>query len=217
MSELIPRLWSDFDGTAVRIVSKINPCNWLKYPLPAIEGYADFLRGVRSTDVEIAGIVSRRPDIAVRRMATARSIAKLGFSEFFPYPDQIVHKGSEKAKGRFVAEQSRATAVGMLEDKPHKLGVAVLLGVLLEHAQRPESATYNPILLGAVNHGRSQEYIERLAAVADALVGNSIAVSEVEDGLSIKADGFSMDVVRLQPFSQSAGQEFGRRLVDSIF
>lgn len=218
MSELAPRLWSDFDGTAVGIVSKSNPRNWSKYPLPAIEGYADFLRGVQSTGVEIAGVVSRRPDIFIRRMATARSITKLGFSEFFTHPDQIVHKGSEEAKGRFVAEQSRETAVGMLEDKPHKLG-AVMLGALSEQVQHPE-LTHKSILLGVVNHSRSQEYIERLAVAANALTGDDISVSETGPttavGLSVEADGFSMNVVQLPIFSQFAGRDFGQQLLATI-
>lgn len=218
MSEQAPRLWSDFDGTAVGIVGKTNPRNWSKYPLPAIEGYADFLRGVQATGVEIAGVVSRRPDIFVRRMATARSIRKLGFSEFFTRPDQIVHQGSEEAKGRFVAEQSRATAVGMLEDKPHKLG-AVLLGALSEHVQHPEVPN-NPILLGVVKHGKSQEYIERLATAANALTSNDITVSETGPitsvGLSVEADGFSMNVVQLPTFSQFTGRDFGQQLLATV-
>lgn len=214
MTELQPRLWSDFDGTAVGLVSKTNPRNWSKYPLSGIEGYADFLRGVASTGVEIAGVVTRRPDIFIRRMATARSISKLGFGEFLP---AVVHKGSEEAKGRFVAEQSRETTIGMLEDKPHKLG-AVLLGAVSETTQHPE-APHHPIVLGVVKHGHSQEYIERLAAQANALASGGLTVAETGPitaiGLSIQSEQLSLEVVQLQPYSQYAGEIFGRTILDA--
>lgn len=216
MTELQPRLWSDFDGTAVGLVSKTNPCNWSKYPLSGIEGYADFLKGVASTGVEMAGVVTRRPDIFIRRMATARSITKLGFGEFFP---AVVHKGSEEAKGRFVAEQSRETTIGMLEDKPHKLGAVLLgAGALSETIQHPE-APHHPIVLGVVKHGQSQEYVERLAAQANAMASGGLTVTETGPitaiGLSIQSEQLSLEVVQLQPYSQYAGEAFGRTILNA--
>lgn len=215
MSELVPRLWSDFDGTAVGIARKVDPRNWSKYPLPATKGYTDFLRGVQATGVEIAGVVSRRPAMLARQMATARSITKLGFSEFFTQPNQIVHTGSEEAKGQFVAEQSCISAIGMLEDKPHKLGGA-LLGAVSKFTQ----PSRHPILLGVVSHEHSQEYIERLAATTNALLRNDVQVKETgpaaAHGLLIETNGFSMNVVQLPPFSHTAGQDFGQQLLDTI-
>jgi len=218
VSEVRPKLWSDFDGTAVALAKKTDPRNWSKYPLKGLVGYADFLRGVQSTGVEIAGVVSRRPDIFIRRMATARSITKLGLGELFTNAGQIVHKGSEEAKGRFVAEQSRETTVGMLEDKPHKLG-AVLLGMLDEPVKHPE-ATHHPIILGVVSHSRSQEYIERLAEQAKVRTSGDLYVTEFANGvgtatttgITLEAETLTLRVVPLQPYSQEAGQSFGQML-----
>lgn len=213
MSETTPRLWSDFDGTAVALTKKTNPRNWFKYPLPGIKGYVDFLTGVASTGVEIAGVVSRRPDVYFRRLATARSITKLGFSELFNQ-SQIVHAGSEVAKGKFVAEQTKIAPIGMLEDKPHKLG-GVLLGVL-QGSEYPVFPHY-PVVLGVVSHGQSQEYIERLAVQAQAMAKSDLEVNETGSaatiGLSIRSESVTLDVVQLQPYSEYAGREFGHTLL----
>ena len=211
MSKTAPKLWSDFDGTAVAIAKKTNPRNWSKYPLPGIEGYADFLRGVSSTGVEIAGVVSRRPDFFIRRMATARSIAKLGYGEFFPRPEQIVHRSSDEAKGRFLAEESRAATIGMLEDKPHKLG-AILLGAL-SAAVQPAEIPHNPILIGVVSHKDSQRHIGELARQAEL---GGLKVTETGPmtaiGMDIKTDHFALQVVQLRPYSVYSGEDFGNRL-----
>src|SRR5262245_18175853 len=129
MSEVAAKVWSDLDGTAVALARGVDPRRMTKYPLLPIRAYAGFLSDVVSTGVELAVVVTRRPNLRVRRWATTRSIANLGYSEFFPRPDQIVHTGGEKAKGEFLAQESRSAAIGMLEDKPHKLG-EVLLGAL---------------------------------------------------------------------------------------
>lgn len=207
-----PRLWSDFDGTAVGLVGKADPRNWSKYPLPGIEGYAEFLTGVRASGVEVAGVVSRRPDILLRRMATARSITKLGFGEFFTRPEQIVLAGSEEAKGMFVVEQSRDTTTGMLEDNPHKLGA-----VLLDAMTRPtdDTAPSHPIVLGVVSHGRSVEYAEKLYYQA---LGAASGMDELEVKTAGESDRFSvlntrsmtrLLVVPLEPYSRQAGEAFG--------
>lgn len=216
MSEIAPVLWSDFDGTAVAIAKKTNPRNLSKYPLPEMRGYANFLQGFASTDGEIAGVISERPDTFIRRMATARSIAKLGYGNFFPRRDQIVHMGSEEAKGRFVAEQSRKTTIGVLEDKPHKLG-AVLLGALTEDVEQPEQPQ-NPILLGVVKHAQSQRHIEELAKYARRITSNDISVAwtgpMTSVGINIEANGISLQVVQLEPFSIFSGEKFGHQLLE---
>lgn len=217
MIEPRPELWSDFDGTAVKIAKKTDPRNWSKYPLPGVKGYADFLRGVHESGVEVAGIVSRRPNIFLRRLATSRSVSKLGYSEFFGSKNQIVLTGSEEAKGRFVVERSRETPVAMVEDKPHKLG-SVLLGALTEPLARPE-IPHHPILLGVVHHPRSQEYVEslyqsvnRLAAQSDLQVTQTGPMTAL--GMTIVAEQFALHVVQLSPYAEYIGQEFGQKLID---
>ncbi len=207
-----PELWSDFDGTAVALVRKTNPRNWIKYPLPALTGYLDFLKGVQSTGIEIGGIVSRRPDIYPRRWATMRSIARLGMASYFG--KQVVLTGSETAKGQFVVERSRQTTVGIIEDKPHRL-IEVLLSMLSEPEQ-----PLNSILLGIVSHARSQEYLERSLEIAEARTSGVLSVNQFADGsipasttsFSLKADAIDLHVVPLGSYSESAGREFGHSL-----
>jgi hypothetical protein len=218
MIEIAPRLWSDFDGTAVGIAKKTNPRNWSKYPLPGIVGYADFLRGVQSTGVEIAGIVSRRPDMFIRRFATGLSVHTLGYQEFFDEPKKIVHAGSEKAKGQFVVEQSKATVIGILEDKPHKLG-AVMLGALKEARVHPKTA-HNPIVMGVVSHDKSQENLERMAESAAAAQHRDLDIIELDssetgiNGFCFELESLRLAVVQLRPYSLESGKEFGQMLLD---
>lgn len=216
MIDPAPRLWSDFDGTAVAIARKTNPRNWSKYPLPGLAGYVDFLRGVQTSGVEVAGVVSRRPDILVRRLATTRSIVRLGFLEFFGNSSQIVLAGSEEAKGRFIAEQSKNAPIGMLEDKPHALG-KVLIGVM-QGSDYP-IFPHHPITLGVVNHPKSQEYIERLAEHAAGLEAVGVSTREVPSnaglGFSLRSESLSIDVVQLEPYTELAGKAFGQRLLET--
>jgi len=212
-----PELWSDFDGTAVGTTRKIDPRNWTKYPLPALHGYVAFLRGVQSAGVDIGGVVSRRPDILVRRFVTTRSVSKLGLSEFFGDHRQLVHAGSEEAKGRFLIERSRRTTVGMLEDKPHKLG-SVLLSALSAATQLPDSSrTLNPIIMGAVAHNRSQEYLERLLERVKTQPDLNLQVSEIADagshptptGFTLEAASVKLCVLALSPYTERSGERFG--------
>lgn len=213
-------LWSDFDGTAVEIASTVNPRSWSKYPLAGLAGYNDFLKGVRSTGVDIAGVVSRRPDILIRRMATARSISRLGFTELPTKPEQIVHTGSEEKKGQFIAERSQEVSVGMLEDRPHRLG-AVLLGIMTEPMRHPKTP-HCPITVGVVAHSRSQEYIDRLVERAASMAHAGLHVSELNDGIEpeaatgflLQTESINLQVIQLNPYSQDAGEAFGRRLLN---
>lgn len=211
MPEHTPRLWSDFDGTAVSVARKTDPRNWSKYPLRGLAGYVDFLRGVQAGGVEVAGIVSRRPNIFIRRIATGRSILKTGCAEFFTDKSQVVHAGSEMAKGRFVVEQSRASTIGMLEDKPHKLG-AVILGAMLETTQHPETPQY-PIVLGVVDHRHSQKYIERLTNAAAKLSTNDCVIRDIGDDVVVETETGVLHVTRLEPYSQQAGEAFAQKLL----
>ena len=111
-------LWSDFDGTAVGLKGKTDPRNWTKYPLPLKQGYANFLNGVHTSGVDIAGIVSRRPDIWPRRFVTHRSIAKLGLENYFN-DTNVILAGSEFLKAQHVVARASNKQVGIIDDKPH--------------------------------------------------------------------------------------------------
>jgi hypothetical protein len=204
MSELMrpPRVWSDFDGTGVEIVAKTNPRNWSKYPLQAIDGYIDFLKGVRDGGVEIAGIISRRP--AIRKWVTARSIAKLGMDEVFPGVHPFVLAGSEDRKADFLANQSRYGVVGMIDDKPHKFGASLLKS--LAEAQGQTNGDKQLIVLGAIDHSKKHEYLDRLADIVDE--GNVGHLIEAGSGFYINGTNFGVKVVPLEPYSAETGEAF---------
>jgi hypothetical protein len=212
-----PVLWSDFDGTAVETVGLLNPRNWAKYPLDGVPGYEEFLEGVQEGEVDIGGIVSRRPNIFPRRFVTARSIADLGLQRFFPDADSVVLAGSEAAKGAFVALEALEgqRPVGIVDDKPHRVGTALIAAmrkIPLENGRR-----IAPVTLGAVNHDRTEEYmasfIEAMQAAHDD-TGISVTESSEEHSFVLRAPerNFRLNVVGLPEYSTEAGQAFAERL-----
>ena len=217
MSELPPRLLSDFDGTAVEKLNPANPMHWRrnirKYPLAGIEGYAEFLGGVQSTGVEIGSVVSRRAEW-LRRKKTTRSITDLSLSEFFGRPNQIILAGSEKDKAKAVAEQSRETVVGMIEDNPYKLGKA-LLDYALDNRQL---AAHHPILIGVVSHNTSYERISELRSeLRDRPQEEGVVVrgeAGPATGLVAYMGPLEVHVAQLEPYTAEEGERFGERLYD---
>jgi len=164
MTEQPPELWSDFDGTAVKKYSIKNPARWLqnslKYPLPGLHGYAEFLAGVEAGGVAIGGVVSKRPDIFPRRWVTALSISQLGLKEFFGRDGQVILAGRESAKGRFVASRTRESVVGVIDDQPQNFVPALVDGLL---AEANNGAEFGVAVVGVVDHPRSRERIEGYA------------------------------------------------------
>lgn len=210
MTKKAPVLWSDFDGTAVEIARRTQPRNWSKYPLPMVQGYADFLQGASDGGVEIGGVVSRRPDIFVRRYATMRSVSRLGLQQFFPDKSQLVHAGTEQAKGAFVAHQAETRVVGMLEDRPHLLG-AVLLGIFNEavSSKRP----HYPIVMGVVARGAlSQGYVKRLEGLVAETPDSE--TTQTHTGFILQNEYTCLEVESLQAYSHMAGVQFAQKLHD---
>lgn len=203
-----PTLWSDFDGTAVKKYGSRNPLNWTKYPLPALPGYLDFMRGVQHTGVALGGVVTIRKEF-FRRHLTELSIRKLGYGGII-LPSSVEYAGSEKGKGRFVAEQSRKGVVGMIDDKPHWVGKVILEALV-------EGNTYNPIILGAVGHAHTEHYMERLCDVArslELLVHETNSGEPETPGLGFTASNGqqTLQVVQIGAYSVEAGQAFGNLL-----
>lgn len=200
-------LWSDMDGTGVELMPKRDPRNWAKYPLRMIDGYIDFLRGVQQGGVEIAGIVSRRPAY-LRKWVTARSIAKLGLDEMFPGEHQVVLAGSESRKAQHLVDRSRDHVVGMIDDKPHRLGEELLN--LLAPIEPSEVVLDTPgrhqLVLGAVDHPKADEYMDRLGDHVAARTDVGHAVNE--QGLHIRGGAFDLLVVQVQPYCVEAGLAF---------
>lgn len=212
---LPPVLWSDFDGTAVETVSKLNPRNWAKYPLDGIPGYEEFLEGAQGAGVEIGGIVSRRPDILPRRFVTSRSIANLGLQRFFPDLHHRVLTGDEARKGIFVVgEAQKNRPIGIIDDKPHHVGPALLAAMI----ETPLDVPISPVILGVVNHDQSEEHMMRFIEDADNRRGEAqLHVTERlnDHSFALRAWDFRfcLDVVRLPHYGDSAGEAFAERLL----
>lgn len=215
-----PEFWSDFDGTAVKVVPKYDPRNWTKYPLPKLPGYEQFLAGVRRGAVEVGGVVSRRPNIGVRRLVTARSIAVHGLYDYFPSRNQVRLTGSEAAKAAYVAALARQRVIGLAEDKPHKVG-PLILSELVKALEFEEPSQFNPrVAIGVVNHPRSGEYIDRtMDAVGDNAQEAGLHVFQRSGDGAVSVigpdDRFRLDVVQLAPYSEATGRNFASYLYDS--
>jgi hypothetical protein len=215
MSEFTPRLWSDFDGTAVRKFGTSDPRNWTKYPLPGIPDYLEFIKGVQSAGVEFAGVVTKRKRV-VRQLVTNMSLNQLGYSDIIK-PNMVEYAGTEERKGYFIALKSTEGAVGMIDDKPHKLGIAILEALALP-LRATRDPSINPILLGVVpQFDKSQEYIEKLAEQAVTVPIDGLQVIETGSngiaGLAIRAENLVLDVIQLAPYSQIEGKDFSLRLL----
>lgn len=213
-----PEFWSDFDGTAVELVSKFDPRNWLKYPLPSMVGYTAFLRGVRRHDVEIAGVISRRPDIPIRRFVTERSIVKLGLDAYLK-PDHIVLTGSEEHKGRYIAGRALHRPVGLIDDKPHKVGPTILAGLSSGPGSPNFAGQQVRVALGVVNHPKSEGYTAQFVEqVRDESEATGISVvPRVSDGV-INLHGpdrsFKLSIVQLAAYGEATGSNFAQYLID---
>ena len=211
-----PILHTDFDGTAVEIATGI--ANARKYPLVGIPGFRSFIEGVSETGVQIGQIVSRRPDdfFGQRRRVTERSVEDMGMADFFGHPSSIYLAGkftiseiwkkeSERLKAGYVASFARDRVVGMIDDKPHKVGTELISSL--------EDLDVNPrtVLLGVVKHAKSIEYMTRLWQSAE---DRRHRVEELTGGLGfrISNQSFELDVFQLPEYSFEAGQAFGSML-----
>lgn len=197
-----PRLLSDFDGTAVEVVSRLNPRNWLKYPLPMRDGYLDFLDGVNSAGVEIRGVVSCRPNMAVRRMATHRSIAKLGLDRYFN-EDNVVHATREVVKAGVLIANSLEGPTGTIDDRPHKIGRALMhvMDSMINH----ESFS---ITLGVVPHKYRDDYVELFLEEASHQKGWTIT-SNNENDYVLHNELHTVSLTNLAGYSLDEGRAFG--------
>lgn len=198
-----PRVYTDFDGTAIDIVGKHDWRNWLKTGIPLLPGYTDFLQGVHDGGVEISGVISRRGEM--RRGTTMRAITTLGLSEHFGDPAKVILAGSERAKGQYLADQSRTSPVGMLEDKPHKLVPIVVGALMTSESQQP----HYPITIGAVAGPRAPERIDQITPAIRFL---GAATASTPDGLKISHGAMAVNVVPLPGYSYESGQAFAQEL-----
>ena len=219
-----PEALFDFDGTLMHLPHKFNLYGRMtKRGLYSKLGATDFIRGLISEGVEVGPIVSRRPPL---RMKTTRaSIGAAGLTQFFPDASNVILAGStaslaearasEQNKARVVVEHAEHKVVGMVEDKPHKLG-RLLIDELLEI-----DATREPIVLGIVPSPKRDEMIKELVDYARTISGLQYDQSVSQDGdlmaghtFAYTGDGphFTMQVTKLEPFSFESGQQFAKHL-----
>jgi hypothetical protein len=215
-----PQLWSDFDGTAVETVAWFNPRNWSKNNLAGIDGYKEFLEGAAKGELDVRGVVSRRPNIGQRHRATQRAIYQLGLEAVFD--GNVILAGSEENKGNFIAKQSQDGKIAVIDDKPHRLVPAILAG-LSQIAERPNTlddqqqiGDTSPlhVVLGVVNHEKTAHYFNRM--LRETSVPSHASPRYSSQGvITFSERRFSLNVVRLAPYSNDAGLEFAQTVIDA--
>lgn len=221
-TSLPPIVHFDFDGTLVRIAEeKYSWQNFTKQNLPPVDGAVEFLHGLISTRVDIGSIVSRRPDIWQRRRVTMESVVQAGLSEFFDSYETLSLEGlvlpwwvSETRKAKRVLHDAEHRVTGMIEDKPHNLGLEMI------RLMMKQGEVFEPIVLGVVDHPESESRVSRLVDGVRKEFGESVTVSEEDGSMQfVKHTGgsFALDVVLLEPFNFDSGQDFGNRLNDYDF
>ncbi len=209
----------DFDGTLVNIADEKNSWqNFTKSNLTPVEGARKFMQGLISTSVEIGNIVSRRPDIWQRRRVTMRSIDQAGLSDIFYLNESLNLEGvvlpwwtSETRKAKRVLLDAEHRVTGMVEDKPHKLGLEMIKLMV------KQGGVFEPIVLGVVDHPEAEARVTQLAECVLEDFGESVDITEGDGAMQFvkhSSGSFALDVVLLEPFSFAAGQDFGNRLND---
>jgi hypothetical protein len=216
-----PILISDFDGTLVHVAGNFFQ-KALKYPLNARIGAHRFLEGVAATDTEIGPIISRRPHLG-RSFVTRRTLMDTGLSRWFPEKEDVILAGSinpfragasEQFKAEAMIEHAKRQAVGIIDDKPDKIGLEIIQ--LLRDAEEG----VEPIVLGAVKTPDSYDRVRNLMnLVVDSVPGVKQDYLSSDDGLGgielsrIKGSvSFMLAVVELPDMSFDAGVLFGNRL-----
>lgn len=160
----------------------------------------DFIRGVHDSPAPVAGAISRRPRI--RRKVTDLTIEGMGLADIFGDKSKVILAGSEEAKADFLVDRSRDKPLGMADDKPHKLGMA-----MVRSARHMAQTPHYPIVLGVVPHDKAFVRMHQLAAEADAV--DYARVSECGRGFRIEAAELDLRVALLPPYSYQTGIDFG--------
>ncbi len=210
-------LWSDFDGTAVATYKYNIWKKVTKLGLPLIDGYKDFLDGVKLEGVDVAGVVTRRPDILIRRYATQKSIAEHGLAEYFSQDNPVIYAGSETKKAQHMIDRSSEVKFGLIDDRPQRVGREIL-DILASEVERDNNSK-RFIALGGVDGENSAEGFRELVDYAEELAKDSqdMSVKEFDykasdkltnAGYEIKIGRTTLDVVRLANYSTDSGRAF---------
>lgn len=206
-----PPLFSDFDGTAVEKLNIKKPSHWipnmLKYPLDMIEGYPEFMCGARDTGLAIQSVISCRPNIRLRRIATKASIRKHGLDGFFWGENAAIHLGSEFAKADYIVSRAqKGDIVSLVDDEPHKVGVGIVRSMVECVDEEYGAFVDQHVVLGAVNHNRSEEYTERFCEAVDDI--EEVGIRTTERGVYVFGHRLGIEVVQLGEYSRAEGESF---------
>jgi hypothetical protein len=198
------RLWSDFDGTAVKHYPMRNARNWGKYPLPLMPGYIEFLRGFVDAGGEIGGIITARA--SWRKMVTARSLRKLELLEHFAgHPGTTHHLGSDRLKASFMVLKAATAepAESLIDDKPEKVGVEIAR--VMSRDDNNAVVTLG-VVPGAKQQSRISDFGDVMSETAESMsfTNGSGTVETVQANFG----NSTLHVVALSEYSYQGGQEF---------
>ncbi len=184
--------------------------NMAKYPLGMVEEYPAFLRGVRAGGLVVGSLVTRRPDRLPRRMATKRSISDHGLGGFFYGDKRAIHAGSEYGKGVFLAQEATADGiVAFTDDRPERVG----LELVKAFRDVPSNGFERHVVIGAVNTKERESRLDQLFTAAETM-GMVDTLDGSDGGICIAGQGFSVEVVKLAPYSEVAGKSFANAVIE---
>lgn len=208
-----PELWSEFDGTAFKKYGVADPRQWFDRPARPVPRYGEFLQGVIGANVTVAGILSRRADSYEQRLGANKSLADAGLLAYYGSNQPVRLVGSDEAKGQILAQESQKTTVGLVDDRPHEIGIIVVKELMDTAKQANELGIEPTIIIGAVYGSDTDRSVARLYEEADKLRGN-VTVLDYGDniGFDIEGVGYRVEVALLAPFSSMAGRDFAARL-----
>ena len=209
---------TDFDGTLVEKLDPRNPLHWrrnvLKTGLEEIEGWQDFFQGALSIPgITMGGVVSRRPDIGIRRRATEKFLA----GTILDQPEtEVALTGSEVAKARYIVDVAIANgwmiATGMVEDMPQRL----VPELIKQFALREVDQGHKPsLLIAAVNSPHLYERIGKAIDRVKAMEDPNISCRMGAGAARFSSPQATIDVVPLRIYSKSIGEGFGNALYDN--
>ncbi len=176
----------------------------------SVLGAPRFIQGIEGAGVQIGPIVSRRPELY--RGVTERFVTRAGLSRWFGDEDNVELCGSlnparqgevEKDKASVVYEHAYYRVVGMVDDKPDKLGASLLT---LLATKGPHSL--NPILLGAVG----AEAERRTKALMDSPVAQQFDITPTPEGALFQRGLAEFEVVIIPVMDFASGHNFGEYL-----
>ncbi len=205
---LSPEVLFDLDGTLANLPTSVFG-KMTKAGLTSVLGGPRFIRGLESTGVEIGPIASRRPEL--RRGVTERFVTRAGLSQWFGNVEDVQLCGnlsprnfgqSERDKARVVHAHAYDRAVGMIEDKPNKLGAELL--DLLATLAAPK-----PILLGAVGPDAER----RTIALINSSVAKQFDITPTQEGALFEMGQATLEVVAIPKMDYYSGQNFGEHLL----